>query len=160
MTGNGNGTQESTIPCSSVNNGEVRTRQATPLSPRGTSKCKSLQNWASQTGLPDQSCSLTSRQNDIRRSSFFLPCLTFKLNLCSGSSWFPVAASWGRREDLSPRRRASLSSKGLAVGLGSQSVANDVKIYAWGYRGEKKWSIFCRLFELVTFSKHPQFLEK
>lgn len=31
--------------------------------------------------------------------------------------------------------QARLSGRGLAVGLGGQSVANGVKIYIWGYRG-------------------------
>ena len=41
--------------------------------------------------------------------------------------------SWDRRERLSPRRQARLSGKGLAVGLGGQSLASGRKIYAGGY---------------------------
>lgn len=59
------------------------------------------------------------------------------------SSQFPVEVIWGRRDDLLTRRQTRLSSKGLAVGLGGQSLANGVKIYAWGYKGRITCFVGC-----------------
>ena len=145
---------------------EVPIRQAGAPSLKSQTSISLCRARGSPTHFPYQNCSLASLGEQA--SAGVSSCSAWVLG------WTCILGAHGfqwRRAGIEERisyleDKQDWASKGLAAGLGGQSMANGVKIYAWGYMGritgiiyEPKTKHGCGLFEYMTFAKYPQFLE-